>query len=110
MTAQLPFPGIPGPDDDQPTESTERGEWLRVVIAALARRAAKPGTFTTYEVARDEQLPEPPHHTLWGTAVHLARVEGLITSVAATPSLRPRTNSSLVRVWRGSRYVQDNVA
>lgn len=92
------------------TIETERAEWLRQFVAAVARRAARPGPFTVFEVAKEANLPDPPHHTLWGSATGVAHREGLIVSVAATPSLRPRTAKSLVRLWIGARHAESGDA
>ena len=100
--------GVTGPTP--PTPQTERGAWLRELVAALARRAARPGTFTVYEVAAETRLPDPPHHSLWGVGTGIAHREGLIVTVAAVPSLRPRTAKSLVRMWVGARYVEEGDA
>ena len=86
--------------------AAEHAEWLRLFIAAVARRANRPGTFTVFEVAKEAQLPDPPHANLWGTATGIAHRSGLIVSVAATPSLRPRTAKSLVRLWVGAKYAE----
>ena len=94
-------------NDPRPlTTAAERAEWLRLLVAAVARRAKRPGHFTTFEVATEAQLPEPPHPSLWGIGTGIAHREGLIVSVAAGPSLRPRTNRSLVRVWLGARFAE----
>jgi hypothetical protein len=100
--------GMTGPTP--PTPETERGQWLHGFVAALARRAARPGTFTVYEVAAETQLSDPPHHSLWGVGTGVARREGLIVTVAAVPSLRPRTAKSLVRLWSGARFAESDGA
>ena len=87
-----------------PTASAERAEWISRFVDAIARRAALPGRFTTFEVAAEAQLPDPPSPNLAGVATGIAHRDGLIVAVAATPSLRPRTSKSLVRVWVGTRY------
>ena len=93
------------------TAAAERAEWIARFVAAVTRRANQPGTFTVFEAATEAQLPDPPRHTLWGAATGIAHREGLIVSVAAVPSLRPRTAKSLVRLWVGARYAEgDEVA
>ena len=93
-----------------PTTATERGEWLRVFVAAIARRASRPGRFTVYDVAVQERLPEPPSSNLWGAGTGIAHADGLIVAVGAAQSLRPKTAKSLVRVWVGARYAHGGEA
>lgn len=93
-----------------PTVSTERGEWYRCGVAEVAKRAHHPGTFTVYDLALAGRIPEPPHPNMWGQLMSLARSAGLVVSVAAVPSSRPRTSRSLVRVWIGTKYAQSEGA
>lgn len=86
----------------------ERGEWFRQFVAAVARRAARPGRFTCYDVARDANLAEPAHPNHWGSAMGICRAEGIVVPVAAVPSSRPRTARSLVRLWVGARFVEQS--
>lgn len=91
-------------DQQHPTEASDRGEWLRLGVAAIAERARRPGPFTAWDIAA-AGLPEPPHRSHWGLLLGIARREGLIVPVAVAPSSRPRTTRSLVRVWIGACHV-----
>src|SRR5204863_4603041 len=92
--------------DEAPTLAADNNEFLRLLVALLARRGKQPGTFTVFEAAAGAQLPEPHHHSLWGIGTGIARREGLIVPVDAVPSLRPKTSKSLVRLWVGARFAQ----
>ena len=59
-----------------------------------------------FEVAKEAELPDPPTYTLLGAGTGIAHREGLIVTVAAVPSLRPRTAKSLVRLWSGARFAE----
>jgi hypothetical protein len=89
-----------------PTLDTVRGEFYRQAVAAVARRAMRPGRFTFFEAAKEGDVPEPGHKNWWGAAMGIAAHEGIVVPVDACPSLRPRTSRSLVRVWIGVRFAK----
>jgi hypothetical protein len=97
-------------DSTPPTLGTERGEFLRLLVAAIARRAARPGTFTVFDVAKEAALPEPHHANWWGIGAGIAHREGLIVAVDAVQSKRPKTAKSLVRLWVGAKFAEGETA
>lgn len=111
VAAAVPEPlGVVRVTKPPPSAAAERAEWVARFVAAVTHRANRPGPFTTYEAAVEAQLPEPPCQNLWGAATGIAHRDGLIVAVAATPSLRPRTSKSLVRLWVGARYAESGDA
>jgi hypothetical protein len=93
-----------------PTLDTDRGEFLRQLVSAIARRAQRSGTFTVFDVARESVLPEPHHANWWGIGAGIAHREGLIVAVDAVQSKRPKTAKSLVRLWIGARFAKGSEA
>jgi hypothetical protein len=98
------------PDPRPPTLDSDRGAFLRLLVAAIARRAARAGTFTVFDVAKESALPEPHHANWWGIGAGIAHREGLIVAVDAVQSKRPKTAKSLVRLWIGARFAEKDEA
>lgn len=82
--------------------NADRDAWEALAETAILAHAATGAAFTTYDVARDHQLPDPPNHHHWGQLMHRLHDQGLIVPVDWTTSRRPTSNSSGVRVWLGS--------
>lgn len=105
MTAAEPLPGMPTPPVPPAVQRAEDyEEWLAAVRPAFEKAAASGETFTAYDVAYANQLPDPPdpaHH--WGRLLGLLREEGWIRHQGWACSTRPTTHSSGVRTWRGTR-------
>ncbi|MCX6467444.1 MAG: hypothetical protein NTW05_28255 [Pseudonocardiales bacterium] len=91
-------------DAEHPTESLDRAAWIAAGLRGVRLCALTPEPFTCYDVARRHQLAEPAHPNHWGILMGIARAEGIVVPVAATPSARPKTARSLVRVWIGARF------
>ncbi|WP_432051756.1 hypothetical protein [Streptomyces xiamenensis] len=82
--------------------------WLEEVRPAYERAARSGREWTTYEVARAEDLPDPPDPaTHWGRLMTLLHAEGLIEPAGWATSLRPTVHSSGVRRWRGTGAARD---
>jgi hypothetical protein len=102
-TTATPLPGMP----ELPTPpSVQRAEdyetWLAAVRPVFEKAAAAGATFTAYQVAYDNDLPEPPDHHQWGRLLSLLREEGWIRHAGWACSTRPTTHHSGVRTWRGT--------
>lgn len=115
MQIDLPLPATKsGPDrtaaprpEKPPTVESDRGNWLAMVLAAITTLANTGEPFEAFDTVRKLGVPEPPDHHLWGAAFGAARAQGLIVSVAATQSSRPRTAKSLTRLWIGRKFAPD---
>lgn len=76
--------------------------WIAEVWPAFERAATSGQEFTAYEIARREQLPEPPdpaHH--WGRLMTRLQEEDVIRRCGWAQSGRPTTHASGVRTWIG---------
>jgi hypothetical protein len=104
VTTPTPLPGMPEPPKPPAVQRAEDYEtWLTAVRPAFEKAAATGKTFTAYEIAHDNQLPEPPdsaHH--WGRLMTLLREEGWIRHAGWACSPRPTAHASGVRTWRGT--------
>lgn len=78
--------------------------WLdevRPVFEAFARTGRRA---TSYEIAEEYDLPEPPNPKAhWGQAVHHFASTELIECVGYDDTTRPGGDHSAVKVWRGTR-------
>ena len=82
----------------------ERVDRIRPTFVAAARSGRR---FTTYEVAADNDLPEPPcPRADWGNAAQRFARGGLIEHCGVDRSSRPTGEKSAVAVWRGTRAAQ----
>ena len=89
-----------------PTELTY-AEWVDRIRPAFVEIAKTGRRFTTYEVAKDNDLPEPPNPRAdWGNATQLFVREHLIEHCGFDRSSRPTGEHSAVSVWRGTRAAQ----
>src|SRR5690242_5236239 len=77
--------------------------WITAVRPAFENAAATGQTFTAYEIAHANDLPEPPDHHQCGRRLNLLRAEGSIRHAGWTSSPPPPTHASGVRTWRGTR-------
>lgn len=102
MPAQQPMLDgtLPQPADDYHT-------WCDTVRPAFVDAARTGRLFTSYDVAKDNDLPEPPNSRAdWGNFVLQLVRDGLIEHVAFDRSSRPTGERSAVGVWRGTRAAQ----
>jgi hypothetical protein len=82
-------------------------EWADEVRPAFVAAARTGRLFTSYEVTRDNDLPEPPNPRAdWGNLVLALVRDGLIEHVTFDRSSRPTGERSAVGVWRGTRAAQ----
>lgn len=74
--------------------------WVTEVWDAFVEAADSGHPFTIDEVARDKNLPDPPHpKSQWGSLPRRLQDEGIIRHHGVGPSTRCR--KSLVYVWIG---------
>lgn len=92
---------LPAPTECSYAEWVERIRPTFVAVAKTGRR------FTTFEVAREYSLPEPPNPKAdWGNAAQRFARERLIEEAGTDRSSRPTSERSRVGVWRGTRAAQ----
>ncbi|WP_407563366.1 hypothetical protein [Streptomyces sp. 184] len=85
--------------------------WLNKIRPAFMAAAVSGRTFTCYEVADENHLPEPPNpRAHWGRAMELLAADGYIRTAGWAASERPTTRHSGVRTWRGTRAAQQGRA
>ncbi len=81
--------------------------WVELVRPVFLRVAAAGKPFTSWDVADEHDLPEPPNsRSHWGNFISLLREDGLITHYGWTNSHRPGDNKSGVKVWCGTRLAR----
>jgi hypothetical protein len=91
---------LPAPASDYPT-------WVDEVRPAFVAAARTGRLFTSYEIAKANELPEPPNPRAdWGNLVLSLVRDGLIEHVTFDRSSRPTGERSAVAVWRGTRAAQ----
>ena len=97
----------PALDGTVPAQAADYASWVDGIRPAYA--AARSGReFTTYSVAKDNQLPEPPNsRSDWGNAMQLFVRDGLIEHCGWDRSSRPTAEKSAVAVWRGTKAARD---
>lgn len=94
-------------DGTLPEPATDYHTWCDQVRPAFVEAARTGRLFTSYEVAKDNDLPEPPNPRAdWGNLVLLLVRDGLIEHVTFDRSSRPTGERSAVGVWRGTRAAQ----
>jgi hypothetical protein len=82
-------------------------EWVDQVRPAFVAAAKTGRLFTSYEVAKEHDLPEPANAKAdWGNFVQSLARDGLIEDVTSDRSSRPTSERSRVGVWRGTRAAQ----
>lgn len=104
MPAQQPMLDgeIPTPDS-----GLDYHTWCNLVRPAFVAAARTGRLFTSYEVAKDNDLPEPPNAKAdWGNFVLSLVRDRLIEHVTFDRSSRPTGERSAVAVWRGTRAAQ----
>jgi hypothetical protein len=96
-------------DGTLPTPDTglTYAEWADHVRPAFVEAARSGRLFTTYEVAEEHKLPEPPKPQAdWGNFARALARQGLIEHRGFDRSHRPTGEKSAVSVWRGTRAAQ----
>lgn len=82
-------------------------EWAELVRPYFVAAAQSGRRFTSYEIAEEHQLPEPPKPaTDWGNFVQALARERLIEDAGTDRSARRTSERSRVGVWRGTRAAQ----
>ncbi|MFD5709533.1 hypothetical protein ACFWHW_03910 [Streptomyces pharetrae] len=97
----------PAIDGTLPVQAADYHAWADQCRPAFVAAARTGRMFTSYEIARDNDLPEPPNPRAdWGNLVLSLVRDGLIEHVAFDRSRRPTGERSAVAVWRGTRAAQ----
>lgn len=82
-------------------------EWVDRIRPTFVEVARTGRRFTTFEVAMEYDLPEPPNPKAdWGNATQRFARERLIEDAGTDRSSRPTSERSRVGVWRGTRAAQ----
>lgn len=114
MTAPTatPLPGMPEPPAPAGRPRADDYEtWCDQVRPVFERVAATRRRFTSYEIADEYELPDPPNpRSHWGSFVHTLAADGLIEHVGYDDTVRPGGEHSAVKVWRGTRGVRQGRA
>lgn len=99
MTAiQQPLDGMPVP----PPADADYETWVETVWDAFVRAADSGLPFTTSEVAKRENLPDPPKpQSQWGKLPGRLVKAGLIRGYDTGNSSRRGVHGSLVHTWIG---------
>ncbi|WP_393075135.1 hypothetical protein [Streptomyces sp. LN704] len=91
-------------DGTLPAPTLEYPDWIDRIRPAFAAAARTGRRFTTYEIAKNADLPEPTNPRAdWGNAVQSFVRDGLIEHCGFDRSSRPTGEHSAVSVWRGTR-------
>ncbi|WP_318205342.1 hypothetical protein [Streptomyces sp. SCL15-4] len=100
-------PVQPALDGTVPAPAVDYHSWVDAVRPAFVAAARSGRRFTTYEVADEHQLPEPPNPRAdWGNFTQSLVRDRVIEHVAFERSSRPTGERSAVSVWRGTRAAQ----
>lgn len=94
-------------DGTLPEPTPDYATWCDLVRPAFVTAARSGRLFTSYEIVKDNDLPEPPNARAdWGNLVLALVRDGLIEHVTFDRSSRPTGERSAVGVWRGTRAAQ----
>ena len=97
----------PALDGTMPAPAADYHTWVDMVRPAFVAAAKTGQRFTTYEVAKDHELPEPPNPRAdWGNFTQSLVRDGLLEHCGFDRSVRPTGEHSAVSVWRGTRAAQ----
>lgn len=92
---------IPAPTD---LSYAEWADHVRPYFVAAARSGRR---FTSFEIAEENKLPEPPKPASdWGNFVQSLARDRLIEDAGTDRSARRTSERSRVGVWRGTRAAQ----
>lgn len=104
MPAQQPTLDGTLPTDTSGYSYAEWAELVRPYFVAAARSGRR---FTSYEIAEEHRLPEPPKPACdWGNFVQSLARDRLIEEAGTDRSARRTSERSRVGVWRGTRAAQ----
>lgn len=94
-------------DGTQPAVVADYHTWAATVRPKFVDAARTGRRFTTYEIAQEHELPEPPcPRSDWGNFAQALARDGLIEHCGFDRSSRPTGEKSAVAVWRGTRAAQ----
>ena len=100
-------PVQPTLDGSVPPPVADYHSWANTVRPAFLAAARSGRRFTTYEVAADADLPEPPNaKSDWGNFTQGLVRDRVIEHCGFDRSSRPTGEKSAVAVWRGTRAAQ----
>jgi hypothetical protein len=102
------MPVQPTLDGTLPTPATDTyTEWVDRVWPTFVEVARTGRRFTTFEVAHDHELPEPPNPKAdWGNLAQALARHRVTEHCGFDRSSRPTAEHSAVSVWRGTRAAQ----
>ncbi|MFF7411580.1 hypothetical protein [Streptomyces lydicus] len=84
-------------------QSDDYETWLTAVRPHFEKAAVTGRTFTTWEIADQHGLPNPPNpQAHWGRLMTLLKDEGWIRTAGWACTGRPTAHHSGVRTWRGT--------
>lgn len=94
-------------DGTLPTPAPDYHTWADTVRPAFVAAARTGRRFTTYEIAKDGDLPEPANPRAdWGNFTQSLVRDGLLEHCGFDRSSRPTGEHSAVSVWRGTPAAQ----
>jgi hypothetical protein len=94
-------------DGTLPAPGLDYVSWCDLVRPAFVTAAKSGRRFTTYEIAADNDLPEPPRPRAdWGNFTQSLVRDRVIEHCGWDRSSRPTGEKSAVAVWRGTRAAQ----
>ena len=100
-------PVQPALDGSVPPVAADYHSWVATVRPAFVAAARSGRRFTTYEVAEEHRLPEPPNPRAdWGNFTQGLVRDRVIEHCGFDRSSRPTGEKSAVAVWRGTRAAQ----
>ncbi|MEH0542949.1 hypothetical protein QA802_07670 [Streptomyces sp. B21-105] len=94
-------------DGTLPEPSLDYRSWVDTIRPAFIRAARTGQWFTSYEIAKTNDLPEPANPKAdWGNFVQSLVRHGVIEHCGWDETSRPGGEHSGVKVWRGTRAAQ----
>ena len=101
------MPVQPTLDGSLPAIAPDYPTWVDLVEPTFITVARTDREWTSYEIAREYSLPEPPKpETHWGSFVHRLASRGVIEHCGWDETSRPSGEHSGVKVWRGTPAAQ----
>lgn len=97
----------PALDGTLPEPAGDYASWRDLVWPYYVAACQSGRTFTTYAVAKEHELPEPPNPKAdWGNLAQALAKRGLAEDAGTDRSSRPTSERSRVGVWRGTSAAQ----
>lgn len=94
-------------DGTMPAPALDYQTWADLVEPTFITVARTDREWTSYEIAHEYGLPEPPKpESHWGSFVHRLARRGVIEHCGWDETSRPTGEHSGVKVWRGTRAAQ----